>query len=235
VTIDSAVYPTRERDYRNKLTIPLRLSPSLLITGLLNPIWAKDFILGKVGRSHGLGQYRAAIRNLTNVARDLKPVTADDVRWIRDQWPGKLVLKGVMRGDECARMVDLGVDGIVVSNHGGRNLDGVRATIEILPEVVSAVKGRAEVFLDGGVRRGTDVLKAIALGARACLVGRPYMFGLAAGGEAGVARTLEIFRKEIDQAMGLIGCATVADLDASYVSSVGNAMTIAEPSFVSRQ
>jgi isopentenyl diphosphate isomerase/L-lactate dehydrogenase-like FMN-dependent dehydrogenase len=122
-----------------------------------------------------------------------------------------------MRAEECRQIVDLGVDGIVVSNHGGRVLDGVHATIDVLPEVVEAVGGRAEVFMDGGVRRGTDVVKALALGARACLIGRPYLFGLAAGGQGGVTRVLEILRAEIEQTMALVGCNTVADIDRSLV------------------
>jgi isopentenyl diphosphate isomerase/L-lactate dehydrogenase-like FMN-dependent dehydrogenase len=162
---------------------------------------------------------RTALWNLGNTVNHLKSVTVGDIRWIRERWKGKLVLKGIMRGDECPQLIDLGVDGLVVSNHGGRNLDCVRATINILPEVIRAVDGRAEVFIDGGIRRGTDVVKAMALGARACLIGRPYMFGLAVGGEAGVARVLEIFRTEIAQTMGLLGCPTVTDIDPSLVLS----------------
>jgi L-lactate dehydrogenase (cytochrome) len=158
------------------------------------------------------------VQNLTNVVTQLTSVTARDVEWIRERWKGRLVLKGVMRGDECGHMLELGVDGIIVSNHGGRSLDGVRPTIEILPEVVHAVAGRVPVLVDGGVRRGSDVVKALALGATACLVGRPYMFGLAVAGEAGVLRVLEIFAAEIEQTMGLLGCATVADIDRDNVA-----------------
>lgn len=223
VTIDTPVTPKRERDYRNKLTMPLQFSPSLLMTGMSNPIWAKDFLLGKVGdrgaAGHLFGGVRTAYWNFAKTLRDVRPVTFADVRWLRAHWKGKLVIKGVMRGDECGEMVDAGVDGIVVSNHGGRNLDCVRATIDILPEVVAAVNGRVEVFVDGGIRRGTDVIKAIALGAQACLIGRPYLFGLAAGGEAGVTRVLEIFRNEIEHTMAMAGCATVDDIDASLVTS----------------
>jgi len=223
VTIDTPVTPKRERDYRNKLVMPLQFSPSLLMTGMSNPVWAKDFLLGNVGdrgaAGHLFGGVRTAYWNFAKTLRDVRPVTFADVRWLRDHWKGKLVIKGVMRGDECGEMVDAGVDGIVVSNHGGRNLDCVRATIDILPEVVAAVSGRAEVFVDGGIRRGTDVIKAIALGAQACLIGRPYLFGLAAGGEAGVTRVIEIFRNEIEHTMAMAGCATVKDIDASLVTS----------------
>lgn len=229
VTIDTAVTPKRERDYRNHLSVPLTMSPRLVWTGMSNPRWAKDFVLGKVGtkgvapsltrRGWDRAGVRTAYWSFAKTLQDLRCVTVEDIRWLRERWKGKLVLKGVMRGDECSQMIDLGVDGIVVSNHGGRNVDCVRPSIEILPEVVNVVDGRAEVFVDGGIRRGTDVIKAVALGARACLIGRPYLFGLAAGGQAGVAQVLEIFRNEIEHSMALTGCATVADIDASMVTT----------------
>jgi isopentenyl diphosphate isomerase/L-lactate dehydrogenase-like FMN-dependent dehydrogenase len=222
LTIDTPVTPKRERDYRNHLTVPLQISPRLLMTGLSNPAWAKDFVLGKVGH-RGVSPLkitgvRTAYWNFARSIHNLRSITFDDIRWFREQWKGKLVVKGVLRGDEVPRMVDLGVDGIIVSNHGGRNLDCVRASIEILPEVVEAAKDRVEVFMDGGIRRGTDVVKALALGARACLVGRPYLFGLAVGGEAGVSRVIEIFRNEIEHTMAMMGCASVADIDRSMVT-----------------
>lgn len=220
VTLDSPLSPRRDRDYRNNLTIPLKMSPRVLRTGLGNPVWAKDFVLGNVGRGKGHGSYRTAmtaVQRFANVVTHLKSVTREDVAWLRERWRGKLVLKGIGRADECEEMISLGVDGVIVSNHGGRNLDGVRPTIEILPEVVDAVGGRIEVLIDGGFRRGSDVVKALALGADACLIGRPYMFGLAAGGAAGIARVLEIFKTEIEQTVGLLGCPTVTELDRSYV------------------
>jgi isopentenyl diphosphate isomerase/L-lactate dehydrogenase-like FMN-dependent dehydrogenase len=161
------------------------------------------------------------IWRFAETVQQLRPVTLDDLRRLRELWPGRFVVKGVMRGEECPELVELGADGIVVSNHGGRQLDGAQATIEVLPEVVDAVDGRVEVFLDGGVWRGADVLKALALGARACLVGKAYMFGLAAFGQAGVERVLEIFRIEIDRTMALLGCATLADVGRDLVSIDG--------------
>jgi len=134
---------------------------------------------------------------------------------------GPLLVKGIMRHDEVDDLVDLGVDGIVVSNHGGRQLDGVAGTIDVLPAVVAAAAGRAEVFVDGGIRRGTDVVKALALGARGVFVGRPYLYGLAAGGRHGVARALDILRAELDKAMALVGAPTVDDIDASLVEVRG--------------
>jgi isopentenyl diphosphate isomerase/L-lactate dehydrogenase-like FMN-dependent dehydrogenase len=219
VTIDTAVEITRERDVRNRLTLPLKITPRLVATGVSRPLWAKDFLLGRVGQAHSMHGFGRAVRtayqNLADTIENLVPVTFEDLAWLREAWAGKLVVKGVLRGDEVERMLGLGIDGVVVSNHGGRTVDCVPPTIEALPEVVDAVGGRAEVFVDGGFRRGTDVLKALALGARACLIGRPYMYGLAAGGEAGVERVLAIFRGEIERAMALLGCATVADVDSS--------------------
>ena len=138
--------------------------------------------------------------------------------WLRDRWSGPLVIKGILTAEDAERAVQAGVDGIVVSNHGGRQLDGTAATLDALVEVVEAVGDRAEVLLDGGVRRGTDVVKALALGARACLIGRPWLFGLAADGEQGVSTVLEILRTELDRALALLGRPSIAELDASVIS-----------------
>lgn len=221
VTIDSAILPKRDRDYYNKLTVPLALSPQLLLAGLSRPAWSKDFVFGKVGRGSGFKKAKAAYWQFATTIMQLRSVTFDDIRWLREKWDGPLVIKGLMRGDEVPELIEIGVDGIVVSNHGGRNLDTVRGTLDILPEVVSAADGRAEIFIDGGVRRGVDVVKAVALGARACLIGRPYMYGLAAAGEAGVHRILEILRLELERTMGLAGCATIADVDRSIAMIEG--------------
>ncbi len=221
LTVDSAISPARERDIRNKLTVPLKPSPKLLLAGLSRPRWSRDFLFGGSGVSAagalGLKDARVAFWNLARTVTDMAAVTWDDLAWLREQWDGPLVVKGVQRGEEVPRMVELGVDGIVVSNHGGRNLDGVPATLDVLPEVVAAA-GKAEVYLDGGVRRGADVLRALALGARACLVGRPYMFALGAAGEAGVDRMFELFRADFERALGLSGCAGVEQIDRSLVA-----------------
>jgi isopentenyl diphosphate isomerase/L-lactate dehydrogenase-like FMN-dependent dehydrogenase len=224
VTIDSAVPALRQRDYRNRLTIPPRVSGRLVLSSLRHPRWTKDFLLGKVGDG-GLGPVRLAVWNLAMTIANNKVVTAEDISWLRARWSGPLVVKGVMRPDECSELIELGVDGIVVSNHGGRQLDGVPATIDVLPQVVEAVDDRIEVFVDGGFWRGADVVKAIALGARACLVGKAYMFGLAAFAEEGVDRVLDIFRTEIDKTMGLLGCPTIADIDGRAIVRGSTAVT----------
>ena len=141
----------------------------------------------------------------------------EDLAWIREAWGGPIVIKGVHTADDARRAVDGGANAIVVSNHGGRQLDGVAPTLRVLPEVVAAVGGRVEVLLDGGVRRGGDVVKALCLGARAVLVGRAYAYGLGACGGKGVTKAIEILRDDLERTLRLLGCPSVADLDASYV------------------
>ena len=130
----------------------------------------------------------------------------------------RFLIKGVLRPEDARKAVSIGIDGIIVSNHGGRRLDGMPATIDVLPSVIQAVHGRCEVFLDGGIRRGTDVLKALALGAQAVLIGRPYAWALAADGEAGVAKVLDLFREELSNAMVATGCAKISDIESSLIA-----------------
>jgi isopentenyl diphosphate isomerase/L-lactate dehydrogenase-like FMN-dependent dehydrogenase len=146
-------------------------------------------------------------------------VTWEDLRWLRDAWPGPIVVKGVLTGDDARRAVDAGAAAVVVSNHGGRQLDGVPASLRALPEVVKVVGDRVEVLLDGGIRRGGDIVKAICLGARAVLVGRAYAYGLAAAGEAGVSRALEILRADLERTLQLLGCPAVTKLERSFVDA----------------
>jgi L-lactate dehydrogenase (cytochrome) len=144
-------------------------------------------------------------------------VTWEDLRWIRELWPGPIVVKGLLTADDARRAADEGAAALVVSNHGGRQLDSVSPTLRALPEVVAAVKGQVEVLMDGGVRRGGDIVKALCLGARAVLVGRAYAYGLAAAGPAGVKRALEILRSDVERTVRLLGCPSVAALDRSYI------------------
>jgi isopentenyl diphosphate isomerase/L-lactate dehydrogenase-like FMN-dependent dehydrogenase len=139
------------------------------------------------------------------------------LRWIRQIWPGPIVVKGILTAEDARRAVDEGAAAVVVSNHGGRQLDCVSASLRALPEVVSAVGHQTEVLMDGGIRRGSEIVKALCLGARAVLVGRAYAYGLAAAGEAGVARALEILRDDIERTLRLLGCEAVAQLNSSYV------------------
>jgi isopentenyl diphosphate isomerase/L-lactate dehydrogenase-like FMN-dependent dehydrogenase len=219
VTIDTPAAPMRDRDVRNGLKKPLRITPGLALGAVGHPRWTAKFLFGKSGIENRRSLFAGtrAVRSLSDMLSQLAPVTASDLRWLRDQWDGKLVVKGVMRANEVSQLIDLGADGIIVSNHGGRNLDSGEASISVLPEVVDAVDGRVEVFVDGGIRRGTDVVKALGLGARACLLGRPYVFALASGGESGVDHLLQMMKAEIELAMAYCGCATITDIDRTVV------------------
>jgi len=147
-------------------------------------------------------------------------VTWNDLAWIRQLWNGPIVVKGILTGDDARRAIDEGAAAVVVSNHGGRQLDCVAASIRALPEVVSAVNGQIDVLMDGGVRRGSDIVKALCLGARAVLIGRAYGYGLGAAGEAGVTRAIEILQDDLERTLRLLGCESVSELNPSFVSDV---------------
>ena len=225
VTVDTPVAGMRERDVHNGLKE--LLSGSLqdrlpfLPQFLARPRWLARFLRDRrLPRFPNIVVPREGPIALLDVSAALAQtaIVWEDLRWIRDAWRGPIVIKGLLTGEDARRAVDEGAEAIVVSNHGGRQLDGVSASLRALPEVVKAVGGRVEVLMDGGVRRGADILKAICLGARAVLVGRAYAYGLAAAGEAGVARTLEILRDDVERTLKLLGCRSVADLDRSHAN-----------------
>ena len=226
VTIDTAVSGLRERDVRNgtKELLGSRITPKLpfLSQFLSRPRWLAGFLSdgGLMSFPNVVlpGQGPMPYADV-GAALEQSTVSWPDLRWIREVWKGPIVIKGVLTGDDARRAVDEGAEAIVVSNHGGRQLDGVSATLRALPEVVSAVNGRAEVLLDGGIRRGTDIAKALCLGARAVLCGRAYAYGLGVGGEAGVARAIQILRADLLRTLKLLGCASVTELDRSYVEA----------------
>ena len=225
VTIDTPVAGMRERDHRNGMK-------ELISGGLLDrlpfvpnvlshPSWLLSFL-----RDGGLrplpnvvipGQGPLPLLDV-GAALARAAVTWADFNWIRDCWRGPIVVKGVLTGDDARRSVDAGAVAVSVSNHGGRQLDSVAASIRALPEVVAAVGDQVEVWLDGGVRRGPDIVKALCLGANVVLCGRAYAYGMAAAGEAGVTRAIEILRADLDRTLRLLGCRSVAELDRSYVS-----------------
>jgi len=224
ITIDTYVAGMRERDVHNGT--PELLGPNVLSKlpylpqFLAHPAWLVSFLLdGGVHRLPNIVVPGEGPLPLVDVSTALSRVsfTWEDLSWIRPLWPGPIIIKGVLTGDDARRAVDGGAAAVVVSNHGGRQLDSSPATLRVLPEVVAAVNGRAEVLMDGGIRRGADVVKAICLGARAVLVGRAYAYGLGAAGEAGVARALDIFRTDLVRTLKLLGCGSVAALDRSYV------------------
>jgi L-lactate dehydrogenase (cytochrome) len=214
-TIDVPLSGRRERDIRNGMTIPPRPAPRTLTSYARHPLWLRSALGDPITFRNFVGQGAgdSAVALGTFVNNQLNPsMNWDDLSWLRGLWDGPLIVKGVMTGAAARRAVDLGADAVVVSNHGGRQLDGLPSTVSALPEVVAAVHDDAEVYLDGGVRRGSDVIKALALGARACMIGRPWMYGLAAGGERGVDAALSLLRNEIDQVQALVGVPDTRDL-----------------------
>ena len=222
VTIDTPVAGMRERDSRNG--VKELLARDLSTVPYLGQMLARPSWLFAYFTDGGLMNFpnivlRDGPMGYTDVGAALEQsmVSWDDFRWIRDAWGGPVVVKGVHTADDARRAVGEGAEAIVVSNHGARQLDGVAPTIRVLPEVVAAVKGQTEILLDGGIRRGSDVVKALCMGARAVLIGRAYAYGLGAAGEEGVSRAIEILRTDIIRTMKLLGCATVAELNGSYV------------------
>ncbi len=225
VTIDTPVAGMRERDPRNgmkelldgSIFSKLPYLPQILT----HPGWLASFLLdGGVPKLENIvipGQGPMPLMDVTS-ALAKAVVTWEDLRWLRKLWTGPIIVKGVLIGDDARRAVDEGAAAVIVSNHGGRQLDGAPSTLRALPEIVAAVNGQAEVLMDGGIRRGSDIVKAICLGARAVLIGRAYAYGLAAAGQPGVSRALEILRSDLQRTLLLIGCPAVSALNASYVN-----------------
>jgi L-lactate dehydrogenase (cytochrome) len=224
VTIDTAVAGLRERDVRNGM-VPLLggnlFSKLPYVSQVLSrPRWLLDFLLdGGVPPMANVVLPDGKPMPLIDVGAALAAaaVTWEDLRWLRQAWPGPIVVKGVLTAEDARRAVDEGAAAVVVSNHGGRQLDCVSPTLRALPEVVAAVGDKTEVLMDGGIRRGGDIVKAICLGARAVLIGRAYAYGLAAAGEAGVTRAIQILTADLERTLRLLGCASIRELDRSYV------------------
>jgi L-lactate dehydrogenase (cytochrome) len=226
VTIDTPVSGMRERDFRYGVRPILQrdLWGSLPYAWqfVTRPRWVLDYFAdGRPSVFPNVELPGKGAMPCGDVGMILEStiVTWDDFRWMRDAWKGPIVVKGVHTGDDAKRAIDAGAQGVVVSNHGGRQLDGVPATLRALPEVLDAVSGRIDVLLDGGIRRGGDVVKAIALGAKAVLVGRAYAWALGAAGGPGVARAIDILRTDIVRTLRLLGCPSIRDLDRSYISA----------------
>ncbi|MGH9144056.1 MAG: alpha-hydroxy acid oxidase, partial [Vicinamibacterales bacterium] len=223
VTIDTPIAGMRERDHRNgtnellqrRLWELLPFLPQLLA----RPRWLARFIA-----DGGLMKFPNVIlpdgpMAYADVGSALEQCAVgwEDFRWIRDAWNGPIIVKGIHTADDARRAVDAGAEGVVVSNHGGRQLDGVAPTLRVLPEVVAAVGDRTEVLFDGGIRRGSDIIKALALGARAVLIGRAYVYGLGAAGGPGVTRAIEILRADLSRTLKLLGCGSITELDRSFL------------------
>ena len=229
LTVDVPILSNRERDKRNRLPFLPQPTPTFLphttLAGLIDFLRKPHWLWGIKTKGPILPTNLArwiGSDNIGDIARygreqlD-KSVTWETGAWIREQWGGKFLIKGVLRADDAKRAADAGFDAVIVSNHGGRQLDHVPAPIEVLAEIVAAVNGNAEVILDSGVRRGTDVIKALALGAKVCMTGRPFLYGLAAGGAAGVDKALSILAAEIRRYMMLAGCPTIDSIEPDLV------------------
>lgn len=218
LTADLQIQGQRHRDIKNGLTVPPQVKLANLFDIATKPAWALSVLMGKrktFGNLEGHIPGMSGVKSLAQwIASQFDPTLSwKDVEWIRDQWGGKLIIKGILDVEDAKLATKTGAQAIVVSNHGGRQLDGAPSSISVLPRIADAVGSELEVLFDGGVRSGQDVLRALALGARACLIGRAFLYGLGAGGEAGVRTAIDIIRKELDVTMALTGVRRVADID----------------------
>jgi len=222
LTVDLQVQGLRRRDPKNGLSIPPRLTAANALDIATKPAWALRVLFGK-RRTFGnltarLGQGSGLATLSEWIASQFDPaVTFQDIQWVRDLWPGKLIIKGILDPEDAASAAAQGVDAIVVSNHGGRQLDGAPSSISVLPQIVESVAGRCEVWFDGGVQSGQDMLRALALGARGCMIGKSFLYALGAMGGRGVTLALNLLRRELEVTMALTGCTDIRQVDADIL------------------
>ena len=237
VTVDGAVSGNREYNLRNGFTIPFSFTRRNVADVLMHPRWLLG-VLARYVLTTGMPRYenypseikhRITTRPMGRSMMRNDSLTWEDLRVLRKMWPHTLLVKGVLHPQDAINAADCGADGVIVSNHGGRNLDGIISPLEALPEVVDAVGKRITVLADSGFRRGTDVVKALAMGAKAVLIGRSTLYGVAAGGEAGAQRALALFREEIDRVLALIGCRSIVELDPDYLHAPDFPVRAGEP------
>jgi len=219
VTVDVPVAGARLRDSRNGMTIPPSLTPRTIVDALPRPWWWIDFLTTEPLAFASLDRWSGTVAELLNTMFD-PTVTYDDLAWITSQWPGKLVVKGVQTVEDARRVTDLGVDALILSNHGGRQLDRAPIPFHLLPDVVKEVGADTEVHLDTGIMSGADIVAAVALGARFTLIGRAYLYGLMAGGREGVDRAIEILSVEIARTMRLLGVNSLEELEPRHVTQL---------------
>lgn len=222
LTADVPMFGQRERDARNRFSVPMRLTPRMLWDTLRCPGWTLGVLKHGVPRMQNFVDRDNGLESIESLAAFVTAnmdasVNWNDVSALRADWPGKMILKGVLSSADAVQAVHSGFDAIVVSNHGGRQLDHTPATISVLPEIVAAVAGRTEVYVDGGVRRGSDIAKALCLGAQAVMIGRAALFGVAAAGQPGAERVLELLRTEFDRTLALVGCPTASALSPAFL------------------
>jgi L-lactate dehydrogenase (cytochrome) len=217
LTVDLQVHGQRHRDIKNGMTVPPEIRLRNILDIASKPAWAFSILRSKSKNFGNLAGHVKGMEDVTSLAEwtnsQFDPaLNWKDVEWIKKHWPGKLIIKGILDVEDAKTAVRLGADAVVVSNHGGRQLDGAPSSISALPAIAQAVGSDTEVLFDGGIRTGADLLRALALGARACLIGRAYVYGLGAGGRAGVSKAIEILRNELSVAMALTGTTRVADI-----------------------
>jgi L-lactate dehydrogenase (cytochrome) len=218
LTVDLQVIGQRHQDIKNGMTVPPEWSLSKLFDFATKPAWISGVLRGKRRTFGNLMGHLKGTDDITALSSWISTqfdtsLNWKDVEWIRSIWPGKLVLKGILDVEDANEAAKSGAQALVVSNHGGRQLDGALSSIEMLPQIVDAVGSQMEIMFDGGIRSGQDVMRALALGAKSCMIGRAFAHGLGAGGEAGVAKAIDLIRNELSVTMGLTGVNTIAEID----------------------
>lgn len=234
VTVDTPVLGRRERDVRRGFSLPPKVGLGTLIDGAVHPGWTWDFVraepilFANVASSSSASSSGGAVDGSTAVSLSAyvnsqfdPSLQWSDLDWLRNHWDGPIIVKGIQSVADAEHSVDAGVEGLVISNHGGRQLDGAPATADLITPIAEAVGGRTAILFDGGVRRGSDIVKAVALGADACMIGRAYLYGLAAAGERGVAHVLELLETDVRRTLALIGTARLADVNRSCLTGLG--------------
>lgn len=224
LTVDLQVLGQRHRDIKNGMTVPLQIKLSNVLDMATKPRWIRSMMNAKsktFGNLHGHVKGMTSVNSLAQWTNSQFDPTLNwkDVEWIRKLWPGKLILKGILDTEDAKLACKTGADAIVVSNHGGRQLDGAASSISMLPKIADAVGSDMEIMFDGGIRSGQDLMRALALGAKSCLIGRAYIYGLGAMGGAGVSKAIEIIRKELDITMALTGVTKIADIDRRVLAT----------------
>jgi L-lactate dehydrogenase (cytochrome) len=223
LTVDLQVIGQRHQDIKNGMTVPPEWSLSKLVDFATKPAWVSGVLRGKRRTFGNLAGHLKISDDITSLSTWINSqfdtsLNWKDIDWIRSIWPGKLILKGILDVEDAEEAAKTGAQALVVSNHGGRQLDGAPSSIEVLPEIVDAVGAKMEIMFDGGIRTGMDVMRALALGAKSCMIGRAYAYGLGAAGEAGVAKAIDLLGKELTTTMGLCGVNTIAEIDDRVIA-----------------